>query len=178
DLFDRIVDSIKLFDPETQRSLSTVSDVSVGPAAELLLSADMRAEGAQKIAEAGTMQAERLRRQGALEAAQALADRTAAHAERVREGQYFEGLDQYLSYFYPRAATVLDYVRSGAIVFDDPARLKEQFGGAQKDLNESHALLLEKRSEEHTSELQSRENLVCRLLLEKKKRTTKVTERI
>src|SRR5690606_41114845 len=27
----------------------------------------------------------------------------------------------------------------------------------------------ERRSEEHTSELQSRENLVCRLLLEKKK---------
>src|SRR5690606_41162128 len=30
-----------------------------------------------------------------------------------------------------------------------------------------------RRSEEHTSELQSRENLVCRLLLEKKKTTTK-----
>src|SRR5690606_41868587 len=29
------------------------------------------------------------------------------------------------------------------------------------------------RSEEHTSELQSRENLVCRLLLEKKKTNTK-----
>src|SRR5690606_39289262 len=29
-------------------------------------------------------------------------------------------------------------------------------------------LLLQPRSEEHTSELQSRENLVCRLLLEKK----------
>src|SRR5207302_5933586 len=29
---------------------------------------------------------------------------------------------------------------------------------------------MEQRSEEHTSELQSRENLVCRLLLEKKKR--------
>src|SRR6266700_6327295 len=28
------------------------------------------------------------------------------------------------------------------------------------------------RSEEHTSELQSRENLVCRLLLDKKKKTT------
>src|SRR5690606_39839233 len=28
------------------------------------------------------------------------------------------------------------------------------------------------RSEEHTSELQSRENLVCRLLLEKKKKST------
>src|SRR5690606_41793684 len=32
--------------------------------------------------------------------------------------------------------------------------------------------LLSLRSEEHTSELQSRENLVCRLLLEKKKKNT------
>src|SRR6266511_5547838 len=31
------------------------------------------------------------------------------------------------------------------------------------------------RSEEHTSELQSRENLVCRLLLEKKKKNRKNT---
>src|SRR5690606_40229924 len=34
--------------------------------------------------------------------------------------------------------------------------------------NSSEANLYIKRSEEHTSELQSRENLVCRLLLEKK----------
>src|SRR6266511_2271156 len=33
--------------------------------------------------------------------------------------------------------------------------------------------LLPQRSEEHTSELQSRENLVCRLLLEKKKKKKK-----
>src|SRR5690606_10721962 len=32
--------------------------------------------------------------------------------------------------------------------------------------------MLARRSEEHTSELQSRENLVCRLLLEKKKQAT------
>src|SRR5690606_40704134 len=32
------------------------------------------------------------------------------------------------------------------------------------------------RSEEHTSELQSRENLVCRLLLEKKKKKRKSTK--
>src|SRR2546427_3583739 len=33
----------------------------------------------------------------------------------------------------------------------------------------------ERRSEEHTSELQSQSNLVCRLLLEKKKKKTKNT---
>src|SRR5690606_41904626 len=35
---------------------------------------------------------------------------------------------------------------------------------------------IQQRSEEHTSELQSRENLVCRLLLEKKKQRTKFLE--
>src|SRR3989475_9468539 len=34
-------------------------------------------------------------------------------------------------------------------------------------------LVLQVRSEEHTSELQSQSNLVCRLLLEKKKKTRK-----
>src|SRR5438270_6284418 len=34
------------------------------------------------------------------------------------------------------------------------------------------------RSEEHTSELQSQSNLVCRLLLEKKKRKRKVEQRL
>src|SRR5215475_15320498 len=39
----------------------------------------------------------------------------------------------------------------------------------------SRPCTLRARSEEHTSELQSRENLVCRLLLEKKKKKNKRT---
>src|SRR5690606_40768470 len=43
-------------------------------------------------------------------------------------------------------------------------RLARVFAAAQLPVIEGY------RSEEHTSELQSRENLVCRLLLEKKKK--------
>src|SRR2546430_11349104 len=39
------------------------------------------------------------------------------------------------------------------------------------EIREGHA---EPRSEEHTSELQSQSNLVCRLLLEKKKNDTRI----
>src|SRR5690606_41327185 len=49
-----------------------------------------------------------------------------------------------------------------------------EVGGATKNVFAIGAGLCDGlgfRSEEHTSELQSRENLVCRLLLEKKKRT-------
>src|SRR3712207_7039376 len=41
--------------------------------------------------------------------------------------------------------------------------------GVAVDLPEDAARLRDERSEEHTSELQSRQYLVCRLLLEKKK---------
>src|SRR5690606_40036494 len=59
---------------------------------------------------------------------------------------------------------VLDlYLSLGALVtsLDDDARTAAPVGVL-------HLRLHARRSEEHTSELQSRENLVCRLLLEKK----------
>src|SRR2546430_11981908 len=42
-------------------------------------------------------------------------------------------------------------------------------GGDRDDRKDTHAVAHSQRSEEHTSELQSQSNLVCRLLLEKKK---------
>src|SRR5690606_40899813 len=61
-----------------------------------------------------------------------------------------------------------------AAAFVEPA-------GAEIGIGDDHAhapLAKLARSEEHTSELQSRENLVCRLLLEKKKQKNTETSRI
>src|SRR2546430_11894506 len=44
-------------------------------------------------------------------------------------------------------------------------------GGGEAEVRREAELLADSRSEEHTSELQSQSNLVCRLLLEKKKKT-------
>src|SRR5436309_12395141 len=53
--------------------------------------------------------------------------------------------------------------RVGEVVRPQDAQALDQVAGLL------HAALPALRSEEHTSDLQSRENLVCRLLLEKKK---------
>src|SRR5207249_11878502 len=45
-----------------------------------------------------------------------------------------------------------------------------RYEGFSRRIGQARAIRLEKRSEEHTSELQSRFDLVCRLLLEKKKK--------
>src|SRR2546430_8781912 len=57
---------------------------------------------------------------------------------------------------------------SVAAVVDD---LERQFPGLRERLVDEGGELRRFRSEEHTSELQSQSNLVCRLLLEKKKKT-------
>src|SRR2546427_2418396 len=53
-------------------------------------------------------------------------------------------------------------------------RRRERQGAGRLDPRR-HVGQLELRSEEHTSELQSQSNLVCRLLLEKKKTSTTST---
>src|SRR5260370_20846007 len=65
--------------------------------------------------------------------------------------------------------------RSGAPVFSRPRRSPHQ-NQRRRVVTRAQELVRDaekRRSEEHTSELQSHLNLVCRLLLEKKKTNTK-----
>src|SRR3982750_4995794 len=73
--------------------------------------------------------------------------------------------DLYFFFFFlmirrPPRSTLFPYTT----LFRSHFHFPEMSGGAEK------AGWEKKRSEEHTSELQSRSDLVCRLLLEKKKR--------
>src|SRR5260370_23141835 len=49
-------------------------------------------------------------------------------------------------------------------------RLRQTAPAGKKIAGQRHGVTIAQRSEEHTSELQSHLNLVCRLLLEKKKK--------
>src|SRR2546426_7260644 len=72
----------------------------------------------------------------------------------------------------PPRSTLFPYTtlfRSLALYINQAHRLNWYFGGSQQPLYYY-------RSEEHTSELQSPCNLVCRLLLEKKKKRLKLQD--
>src|SRR5207249_10608293 len=63
---------------------------------------------------------------------------------------------------------------SGPVLTSIPRRLQRTRGGSLEERVKLRLPLLNRcRSEEHTSELQSRFDLVCRLLLEKKKKKNK-----
>src|SRR5438270_7380259 len=70
------------------------------------------------------------------------------------------------STLFPYTTLFRSIVRDPQVVHDEAARLVTE-----------HPVHTGDRSEEHTSELQSQSNLVCRLLLEKKKKPTSLTRR-
>src|SRR2546427_9030906 len=83
-------------------------------------------------------------------------------AQAVREYQAAQGFsDAYAQFLITQNG--LDFDRLEA------APDREDYLQADDETGDNHAWL--RRSEEHTSELQSQSNLVCRLLLGKKKKT-------
>src|SRR5690606_40786773 len=90
----------------------------------------------------------------------------------VRHSVLFRSLFFLLMIRRPPRSTLFPYTtlfRSRGI---DPGAVTLGIGGREvgQRLTQPQHVVRALRSEEHTSELQSRENLVCRLLLEKKKK--------
>src|SRR3712207_8067996 len=82
----------------------------------------------------------------------------------------------YTTLFRSQGATGVEGIetdhRAHLLIVDDDAELAERLvlEATARGLQATTAPSLAGRSEEHTSELQSRQYLVCRLLLEKKKK--------
>src|SRR5690606_40195086 len=89
--------------------------------------------------------------------------------EAVRQEQWLKLWKQYGNYVVAAALAVVIGTAAGVAwrTWQHNQRLDDarRYAAAQQMLSNDRP---EDRSEEHTSELQSRENLVCRLLLEKK----------
>ncbi len=120
EFFDTEVDSIRLFDPETQRTVERLTETRIYPARELLLSEEQR-EGLLKKIEK-TEQA-----LGNTEREQRLLGILNRDGERLRQGMLFPSLDKYLPWIYEKELpTLLDYCGENTLVFwDEPARLSE-----------------------------------------------------
>src|SRR5690606_23844392 len=88
-----------------------------------------------------------------------------AAAQMAKDGNFGSDVQMALSTVTPGAGGVLVPTNFASDVIEAlrPTSVLRKMGVTSLPLN---------RSEEHTSELQSRENLVCRLLLEKKKEKT------
>lgn len=146
ELWDAEVDSIRIFDLESQRSVEQLEEVAVYPASEIVLTKEQRREGAKRIRKEARASAESLRKQMRTEEAHRLEGIAQELVEGIEEGWKVSGLDACLSYFCEEMVSFLDYFKGtdSMVILDEPPRLREKGEAVEAEFRESMSHRLEK----------------------------------
>ncbi len=169
ELWDNEVDSIRSFDPESQRSIEQLDQVVIYPATEMVLTRTQIAEGLEHIRQAASKYEKTLREQMKTEEAYRIHTIIREVEERLEEGlgampdpaaeerakdmakeetigTSVNGLESYLTYFCKAAVSFRQYfpMEATAVFLDEPARLKEKGETVELEFRESMIHRLEK----------------------------------
>ena len=120
DLFDTEIDTLKYFDPETQRSVDNLETFTVLPATDFILTKAMMAAGAERLTKAMAAESKNLK----VTDRQTLADNLAQPLSDMQKGIIGNDLLLYGEYFYSSKTSLFDYVPTdGVVVFDEYSRI-------------------------------------------------------
>jgi len=109
EFFDDEIDSIRSYDPATQRSVENLTSVTIGPAAEFIPSDDEKAAALKKIKK---------------EYADAPED-FARIRESFEHGGNVQIFSDFLEYFDVEESFIWDYLNGGTAIIVDPGRIEE-----------------------------------------------------
>jgi transcription-repair coupling factor (superfamily II helicase) len=140
DLFDDEIDSIKRFDPETQRSEGAVDAVEIWPAEQMIVDETLFRTAARRIEEAYDRHAGKVGGERAA-ALRAKKDRLIGYVESATNLQF---LENYIEYFYENTSYIWDYMKDGIVMLDDPDRLREALSLRDREAEADFRVMLEK----------------------------------
>ena len=142
ELFDREVDSVRTFDPDTQRSLENLKSVDIYPAEAILTEKETFEKAAEKLEKAYSAH---IKKVDPGELAEKLAQRRDRLAEYIRNVSNIQLLENYLHYFYDKTEFLWDYAGDDVpIIADDPARIHEVLELRDREMTEDFEVFVEK----------------------------------
>ncbi|SHF39204.1 transcription-repair coupling factor [Desulforamulus putei DSM 12395] len=145
EFFDDEVDSIRHFDAANQRSLDKLKQIRITPCRELVVTPEAWQRCEENYELEYKNQLKKLQRSGSVDAVHQLSSQGAMVLEQIRRRVPFAGMEQLLSFFYPRPVTLLDYFSEQPLLLvDDPVRCKEVADTILKERNETYTDLLGK----------------------------------
>lgn len=143
EFFDDEVDSIRLFEVGSQRSERKIYQCSVYPAREFIIPPEKWPMGRSAVKADFRIQQRKLARSGDAAALQFFEEHYGHQLEMLDNGVYFQGLEPFVPYFYPRASTLIDYLPTSVPVYiDEPQKVKEVVQSIQRERSETYADLL------------------------------------
>jgi len=144
------VDSIRSFDAESQRSIQQMDEVTIYPAAELILTKEHIEEGILRLEADEKKQEKAFRDQKKPEEAQRIRRAVGELVESLKEGFDVQTLDAYIRYFCKDTVSFLDYMKEVgekanglALILDEPQRMKEKAETVETEFRESMSHRLE-----------------------------------
>ncbi len=127
ELFDDQIDSLRRYDPETQRTTGKLIDAAIAPSRELIITEDLYQKGKELIVKKLEKALSGLRRRGASDAAVKLNQTVIRHLERLKEPEGLDLLSFYLPFFYGAGSSLLDYLGPDCLVImEEPADIAEK----------------------------------------------------
>ena len=140
EFFGDLLESIRSFDPLTQRSQGAVQSLQLAPVREVIAAAEQRRQAITILA-AEQEELAAQARQG-LRGDNRLAEKLAQELEKIREGLYYPGLESLLLYFSPQPESLLDWFPADALIFlNDPQRCAQAAEQLQHQLGEIQSTL-------------------------------------
>lgn len=143
EFFDDEVDSIRNFEVDSQRSGDKLKRLVVFPAREFVVAEEIWPVGRGAVKAEYRIQQRKLGRAGDPAALRFFEEHFGRLTDMLNDGVYFQGLELFLPYFYPRAVSLLDYMPAGAPVFIcEPGKIREVVQSIQRERSETYSDLL------------------------------------
>lgn len=141
EFFDIEVDSIRLFSPETQRSVQTIDRVAVYPAREIVYTRSQIPAISRRISEALSRTVKKVSR----DIRPLLEKNIGRYLEKLQDSHYFAGVDKFIPFILEHDADLFEYTGEGHLLFfDEPARARERMENQLQDLHGLCDVLTEK----------------------------------
>lgn len=144
ELWGEEIDSIRSFDVESQRSIENVEQLSVYPAAEMILSEDRIKAGIKRIDKEHKVYAKELKDQFKTEEYARINREIESLKEELEYFHSAMGVDGYIGFFYEELCSFLAYMpKDTLILVDDPDKVIARAEACQIEFRESMISRLE-----------------------------------
>lgn len=132
------IDSIRLVDPHSQRSIEKVNKIRIFPMRELVYGQEELDLAVAEIEKEYNKTYLNYQKKGLLEEAAYLKENVLQTIEKLKENKSISGVERFFQYFYKDETNLLNYLNKDTIVyFDEPSRIKKHAENSYEEFNES-----------------------------------------
>ena len=132
------IDSIRLLDSMSQRSIEKIDEITIFPMRELVYTEEELSSAIKKMEIDYQQQVALYHKAGLLDEAEKLRETTFEAIEKLKQSKSFSGVDKYIQYFYEGTVTILDYLSKDTILFfDEPAKIASHADNVWFEFEES-----------------------------------------